>query len=239
MRQAVAQATHHCSMRHAFGKLLSEQPLMQNVLADLILESEAALALTMRIARALDHGTDSEEERLLVRMGTAVGKYWICKRTPAHAYEAMECIGGSGVMEDGIMARLFRESPINAIWEGSGNVQCLDMIRAMHKNKGSLEVFMAEISAARGMSKHLDRLIDELGRDFTDSAQLEYGARSVVEKMALAIQSATLLTAGKPLVAEAFCESRLAPSSRGRLYGTLPAGIDCRALVERATPRLG
>jgi putative acyl-CoA dehydrogenase len=238
MRQAVAQAAHHCSMRHAFGKLLSEQPLMQNVLADLILESEAALALTMRIARALDNGAASEEERLLVRMGTAVGKYWICKRTPAHAYEAMECIGGSGVMEDGIMARLFRESPINAIWEGSGNVQCLDMIRAMQKNKGSLEVFMAEVSAARGANQHLDGLIDELGRDFADSSQLEYGARSVVEKMALAIQASTLLTAANPVVAEAFCESRLAPSNRGRLYGTLPAGIDCRALVERATPRL-
>ncbi len=238
LRQAVAQATHHCSMRHAFGKLLSEQPLMQNVLADLILESEAALALTMRIARALDNSASSEAERLLVRMGTAVGKYWICKRTPAHAYEAMECIGGSGVMEDGIMARLFRESPINAIWEGSGNVQCLDMIRAMHKNKGSLEVFMDEVSGARGADKHLDGLIDELGKDFVDSAQLEYGARGVVEKMALAIQASTLLTAGKPLVAEAFCASRLAPSNRGRLYGTLPAGIDCQALIERATPRL-
>ncbi len=238
MRQAVAQATHHCSRRHAFGKLLSEQPLMQNVLADLILESEAALALTMRIARALDLGGGSEHERLLVRMGTAVGKYWICKRTPAHAYEAMECIGGSGVMEDGIMARLFRESPINAIWEGSGNVQCLDMIRAMHKNKGSLEVFMTEVSAARGSNPHLDGLIDELGRDFVDREQLGYGARSVVEKMALAIQASALLTAGNPLVAEAFCESRLAPSNRGRLYGTLPAGLDCRALVERATPRV-
>jgi putative acyl-CoA dehydrogenase len=237
MRQAVAQATHHCSMRHAFGRLLSEQPLMQNVLADLILESEAALALTMRIARALD-SAQSEQEQLLLRMGTAVGKYWICKRTPAHAYEAMECIGGSGVMEDGIMARLFRESPINAIWEGSGNVQCLDMIRAMHKNKGSLEVFMAEISMARGADRYLDSLVDELGKDFINSTELEYSARSVVEKMALAIQASTLLTYGNTEVAEAFAASRLAPSSRGRLYGTLPSGIDCRALVERATPRL-
>jgi putative acyl-CoA dehydrogenase len=239
MRQAVAQATHHCSMRTAFGDLLSRQPLMQNVLADLILESEAALALTMRIARALDHSGQSEQEKLLVRMGTAVGKYWICKRTPAHAYEAMECIGGSGVMEDGIMARLFRESPINAIWEGSGNVQCLDMMRAMHKNPGSLDVFMAEVNQARGADRHLDAMIDELGRDFLDAAQLEYGARGVVEKMALAIQASTLLQHGAPLVAEAFCASRLAPNNRGRLYGSLPAGIDCAALIERATPRAG
>ena len=122
MRQAVAQITHHCSQRSVFGNLLAHQPLMQNVLADLILENEAALALTMRIARALDNSDSDEGEKLLVRMTTAVGKYWICKRAPGHAYEAMECIGGTGVMEDTIMPRLFRESPVNSIWEGSGNV---------------------------------------------------------------------------------------------------------------------
>ena len=238
MRQAVAQATHHCGQRHAFGSLLSRQPLMQNVLADLILESEAALAFTMRIARALDQSAALEQEKLLVRMGTAVGKYWICKRTPGHAYEAMECIGGSGVMEDSIMARLFRESPVNAIWEGSGNVQCLDMIRAMNKNPGSLEVFMTEVSSSRGAQPYLDRLIEDLGREFLKLDTLEYGARSVVEKMALAMQASTLIQSADPVVAEAFCVSRLAPESRGQLYGTLPAALNCQALIERATPRL-
>ena len=131
-RAAVAQALHHCSIRSAFGRVLNQQPLMRNVLADLVLEHEGSLALTMRVARALDHRASSHED-LLVRLVTAVGKYWICKRTPHHAYEAMECIGGSGVMEDGPFPRLFRESPINAIWEGSGNVQCLDVLRAMQK----------------------------------------------------------------------------------------------------------
>lgn len=236
MRQAVAQATHHCRQRHAFGDRLSRQPLMQNVLADLVIESEAALAFTMRIARALDQSDKSEQEKLLVRMGTAVGKYWICKRVPGHAYEAMECIGGSGVMEDSIMPRLFRESPVNAIWEGSGNVQCLDMIRAMSKNPGSLEVFMNEVCSVRGQQPHLDRLIEDLGREFLKLDKLEYGARRVVEKMALAIQASTLIHSADPLVAEAFCVSRLAPESRGQLYGTLPAAINCQALIARATP---
>lgn len=238
MRQAVAQATHHCSHRHAFGNLLGRQPLMQNVLADLILESEAALAFTMRIARALDQSASLEEEKLLVRMGTAVGKYWICKRTPGHAYEAMECIGGSGVMEDSIMPRLFRESPVNAIWEGSGNVQCLDMIRAMNKTPGSLEVFMTEVCSSRGNLPNLDRLIEDLGRDFLKLGDLEYSARSVVEKMALAMQASTLIQSADPVVAEAFCASRLAPENRGQLYGTLPPAIDCQSLIERATPGL-
>src|SRR5690606_2637716 len=138
-----------------------DQPLMQNVLADLALESEAAIILTMRMARALDQADSSEHEKLLMRLGTAVGKYWICKRTPNHAYEAMECIGGSGVMEDSIMPRLFRESPINAIWEGSGNVQCLDVLRAMAKTPGTLEVFFAELDHSRGADHHLDQRSEE------------------------------------------------------------------------------
>ncbi|KZY73876.1 DNA alkylation response protein, partial [Oleiphilus sp. HI0065] len=146
MRQAVAQATHHCASRAAFGALLNKQPLMQNVLADLILESEAALALTLRMARALDRMDEAQDEAALMRIGTAVGKYWICKRTPGHAYEAMECIGGMGVMEDTIMPRLFRESPVNAIWEGSGNVQCLDMIRAMQRAPESVDALLRELS---------------------------------------------------------------------------------------------
>lgn len=239
MRQAVAQSTHHCSQRMAFGKLLNGQPLMQNVLADLILEQEAALAMTMRIARALDQSEADEQERLLVRMGTAVGKYWICKRAPGHAYEAMECIGGMGVMEDGIMPRLYREAPVNSIWEGSGNVQCLDMLRAMHKTPGSLQAFMAEIQRAQGMHGQLDQAINELHKELAVTDGLEYRARRVVEKMALVLQGSSLLQFGQAEVAEAFCRSRLGLANPGWVYGTLPEGIDCAGLIERATPLMG
>jgi putative acyl-CoA dehydrogenase len=239
MRQAVAQALHHCAHRAAFGKRLAEQPLMQNVLADLVIEHEAALALTMRIAGALDRSEDSESERLLVRMGTAIGKYWICKRTPGHAYEAMECIGGSGVMEDCIMPRLFRESPVNSIWEGSGNVQCLDMLRAMSRNQGSMETYMAEVQAAAGTDKRLDQYVAQLGRELADTADIEYRARAVVEKMALALQGSLLVRYGNSAVADAFCASRLTEKSSGLAYGSLPPGVDCVSIIKRATPMLG
>ncbi|MCF6216741.1 MAG: acyl-CoA dehydrogenase family protein [Emcibacter sp.] len=236
MRQAVAQVTHHCASREAFGKILNEQPLMQNTLADLILESEAALALTMRIARALDNSENDEQEKLLVRMSTAVGKYWICKRAPGHAYEAMECIGGSGVMEDNIMPRLFRESPINSIWEGSGNVQCLDMLRAMNKNPGSFEAFMSEMEGAKGANRYLDQAINDLGKHFVNQDDMEYRARIIVGKMALAIQASSLIQYADAQVAEAFCAARLSGENMGWVYGTLPMGIDCPAIIERATP---
>ncbi|MFZ3128089.1 MAG: acyl-CoA dehydrogenase family protein [Rhodoferax sp.] len=236
MRQAAAQALHHCAYRSAFGKRLAEQPLMQNVLADLVIEHEAALALTMRIAAALDR--DSEAEKLLMRMGTAVGKYWICKRTPAHAYEAMECIGGSGVMEDCIMPRLFRESPVNSIWEGSGNVQCLDMLRAMRRAPGSVETYMAEVQAAAGADARLDRYVAQLGRELADLADIEYRARGVVEKMALALQGSLLVRHGNAAVADAFCASRLGGDSSGLTFGNLPRGLDCGAIIQRATPQL-
>ena len=238
MRQAVAQALHHCNYRSAFGKHLAQQPLMQNVLADLVVEQEAALAMTMRIARALDSGDASEHDKLLVRVGTAVGKYWICKRTPAHAYEAMECIGGSGVMEDCIMPRLFRESPVNSIWEGSGNVQCLDMLRAMSRSPGSVDAFMTEAQSAAGADRRLDAYVAQLGVELTDRSDIEYRARGVVEKMALALQGALLVRHGNAAVADAFCASRLGGNSSGLTFGNLPRGVDCAAIIERATPRL-
>ncbi len=234
MRQAVAQITHHCSYREAFGKHLSDQPLMQNVLADLAIEQEAALTLTMRIAKALDH-RDEEAENLLVRIGTSVGKYWICKRTPEHAYEAMECIGGSGVMEERIMPRLFRESPVNAIWEGSGNVQCLDMLRAMNREPGSLDAFLAEVELGRGGDRRLDHFMDSLPGEFRDTGTIEYRARRVVEKMALALQGSLLVRYADSAVADGFCASRLTGESAGWLYGTLPNGVDCKAIIERAS----
>ena len=234
-RAAVSQALHHCSIRSAFGAVLNQQPLMRNVLADLVLEKEGALALTMRIARALDNRAD-EHEDLLVRLCTAVGKYWICKRTPNHAYEAMECIGGSGVMEDSPFPRLFRESPVNAIWEGSGNVQCLDVLRAMHKAPEVVDAFFREAERAKGANALLDRWVAALRDDLRDPADLEYRARGVVDRMALAIQAALLVQHAPAFVSDAFCASRLADGGH-RNYGTLPRGADCAAIIERATPR--
>jgi len=236
MRQAVAQATHHCTNRAAFGKNLSQQPLMQNVLTDLIIENEAALALTMRTASALDQSKHNDSEQQFVRLSTAVGKYWICKRTPGHAYEAMECLGGSGVMEDCIMPRLFRESPVNSIWEGSGNVQCLDMLRAINKDPEVLEVYMSEINQGRGVDRNLDNYINRLGKALTDVNDIEYRARSLVEKMALALQGSLLVRHGNEAVADAFCASRLAPEHSGLVYGNMPRGIDSAAIIKRATP---
>ncbi len=207
---------------------------MTNVLADLVLENEGALALTMRVARALDSRADSHEDAL-VRLLTAVGKYWICKRTPNHAYEAMECIGGSGVMEDGPFPRLFRESPVNAIWEGSGNIQCLDVLRAMQKTPEVVTAFFREVDKAKGASRALDEWVGSLRSDFRDLADVEYRARGLVDRMALAIQAALLLQHAPGYVAEAFCASRVAAAGGQRNYGTLPRGVDCAAIIERAT----
>jgi putative acyl-CoA dehydrogenase len=233
-RAAVSQALHHCAHRSAFGRVLNLQPLMQNVLADLVLESEGSLALTLRLARALDH-RDDEHEDLLVRLCTAVGKYWICKRTPQHAYEAMECMGGSGVMEDSPFPRLFRESPVNAIWEGSGNVQCLDVLRAMQKTPAVVEAFFREVAKSRGANALLDRWVLDLQRELADPTDLEYRARDIVDRMALAIQAALLVQHGPAAVADAFCASRLAGGGH-RNIGTLPRGVDGAALIQRATP---
>ena len=235
-RAAVAQALHHCSLRSAFGTVLNRQPLMQNVLADLVLESEGSLALTMRMARAMDQRATDPHEDQLARLLTAVGKYWICKRTPQHAYEAMECIGGSGVMEDSPFPRLFRESPVNAIWEGSGNVQCLDVLRAMQKTPDVVQAFFQEVARARGGHAQLDRYVADLQSAFTDLSELEYRARDLVGGMALAVQAALLVQHAPSLVADAFCASRLSGGSHHH-YGTLPRGVDCAALMARATPQ--
>jgi putative acyl-CoA dehydrogenase len=236
-RMAVSQAIHHCSLRSAFGARLIDQPLMRNVLADLALEQEGALALTMRLGRAMDSRSD-EHEDLLVRVAVPVGKYWVCKRTPAHAYEAMECIGGSGVMEDCMMPRLFRESPVNAIWEGSGNVQCLDVLRAMQKQPASVDAFFAELRKARGADTALDAHVTALAADLRDPADAEYRARDVVERMALALQAALLVQHAPHEVSDAFCRSRLAPAGRHH-FGALPRGVDCGAMIGRAWPAAG
>ncbi|MHA7835359.1 MAG: acyl-CoA dehydrogenase family protein [Algiphilus sp.] len=234
MRQAVAQAVHHCQHRAAFGKTLAEQPAMANVLADLQLEVEGALALTMRMARALDHA-DDPHEKLLLRLGLPVGKYWICKRHPGHAYEAMECIGGNGVMDEFIMARIYRDAPINAIWEGSGNVQALDLLRAMAKSPDAVATWFVELEQARGAHPLLDTAIDELSKALKDREALEYRARALAEAMALTMQAAQLVRTGNQALSEAFIQSRLGEQAAHH-YGALPRGVDVRTLIQRGNP---
>ncbi|GFM51875.1 acyl-CoA dehydrogenase [Pseudomonas cichorii] len=234
MRQAVTQATHHCAHRKVGGRLLNEQPLMQNVLADLALESEAALALTLRMGRALDH-LDDDHERRFVRLITAVGKYWICKRAPAMINEAAECMGGAGYVEDSILPRLYREAPVNSIWEGSGNVQCLDVLRALSKESGVLDVLFAELGDGHG-DRHLKAHIEKLQAAFTDTRDIQYRARQLTEDIALGLQARLLLEAGNTAVSDAFIAGRLL--SPGRVYGALPVGVDAETLLARSSPQV-
>ena len=237
MRAGVAQATHHCSQRSAFGKLLIEQPLMQNVLADLAVESEAATISAMRLARAYDEAAAGDGgANLLRRLATPVLKYWVCKRGPAHAVEALECFGGNGYVEESGMPRLFRESPLSSIWEGSGNVQALDVLRAMARSPESVDAFFAEVDEAAGAEPRLDSYAASVREELADLDQIEVRARRVVERMALALQGSLLVRFGDPAVADGFCASRLAGEWSGA-FGTLPAGTDLGAIVERHTPR--
>jgi putative acyl-CoA dehydrogenase len=231
MRRAVSEAIDHCGQRRAFGAKLVDQPIMRAVLADLALEAEAALALALRLARALDDG-----ETALRRLGSALGKYWVCKRVPQHAYEAMECIGGSGVMEDSPLPRLYREGPVNAIWEGSGNVQCLDVMRALAKSPEALEACFAEAAAVRGESAALDGHVEALKRDLRDANDFEARARDLCDRLALSLQASAMWRAAPGAVADAFSRARL--ESRGaHHYGVLPRGVDEAAIVRRAVAR--
>lgn len=234
-RQAVLQALHHASQRAAFGRTLADQPLMQNVLADLQLELEGSLAISFRVAQALDQ-QDDPAQQLFARLGTAVGKYWICKRTPHHAYEAMEVIGGSGVMENCIMPRLYRDAPINAIWEGSGNVQALDVLRALAKTPAVLDNWLQELAVRSGKDARLDRAVARLQDAFRDTADAEYRARHLVDQLSLTMQAALLVDHAPQAVAEAFIASRLGEGG-DRQYGTLPRGIDVKAIMARGYQR--
>ena len=235
-RQAVAQAVNHTLERQAFGKRLVDQPLMRNVLADLQLEVEGALALTLRMGEALDKSLAGDErEALLLRLGLPTGKYWICKRTPFHVYEAMECFGGNGVTEDFIFARLYRDAPINAIWEGSGNVQALDLLRAIGNSPEALDAWYVELEESRGEHPLLDAAVAELQTALADSDALQYRARSLVDRLALVAQGSLLLGSGNTAVADAFIRSRLSGSGC-RNFGTLPRGVDVAELIERANP---
>jgi putative acyl-CoA dehydrogenase len=242
MRAAVVGALHHTAHRSAFGAKLIDQPLMRNVLADLCLESEATTALAMRLSRAYDEahadaesGENSSDAQLFKRLATAVGKYWTCKRAPNHAFEALECLGGAGYVEESGMPRLYREAPLASIWEGSGNVMSLDVLRALARSPRSLEVFLADVEMAHGADQRLDARVAQLKSQFADPATLELRARRVVEGMALCLQGSLLVRHAPGAVADAFCASRLAGES-GLEYGTLPAGVDFEGIIARGRP---
>ena len=233
-RQALSQALHHAHHRTAFGRPLIEAPLMRNVLADMALEVEGQVALSMRVARAFDR-TQDETETLLRRIITPVAKYWICKRCPSLTAEAMEVVGGNGYVEESIMPRLYRQAPLNSIWEGSGNIMCLDVLRAMHKDPRAVDALFAELAAAASRSPALARHSDRLQAELADTDALESSARRVVERIALMLQSAILIQHAPAEVADAFCASRL-ERDHGGAFGTLTAGMPFDAILARAWP---
>ncbi len=236
MRQALVQAIHHTRHRVAFGKKLIDQALMKNVLADLALESEAHTVLTARIARAVDGSSRGDEkEAAFARMGTAIGKYWVCKRAAVFVNEAQECLGGAGYVEEASLARLYRQAPLNSIWEGSGNIQCLDVLRASMKEPSSLQAVFSEVKLAEGANQHLDVEMAKLATEFADMSTVEVRARGLVERLALCLQGSLLIRAGNSVVSDAFCESRLG-GQHGAAFGTLNAKAPFDALISRAFP---
>jgi putative acyl-CoA dehydrogenase len=236
MRAALVQAAHHCRYRTAFGARLVDKPLMRNVLADLAVESEAAVSLALRVAGAVDRAARGDDtERAFRRLATPLAKYSICKRQPALVAEALECLGGNGYVEDSGMPRLYREAPLNGIWEGSGNVTALDVQRALVREPESRAAYEAEVGAALGADPRLDAAWASL-RDHPDLlADGEVGARRLVERMALVLQGALLVRYAPGAVADAFCASRLA-GDHGSAFGTLPAGVDFSAILDRVPP---
>ncbi|MFF8972912.1 acyl-CoA dehydrogenase family protein [Streptomyces sp. NPDC014995] len=235
MRAAVAQAVHHCAYRAAFGGKLLDKPLMRNVLADLALEAEAATTLGLRLAAAYDDG--GERERALLRIAVPAAKYWVTKRCTPVTVEAAECLGGNGYVEESGMPRLVRESPLNSIWEGAGNVQALDVLRALRREPQALNAYLQEVGQARGADHRLDAAIKDLLTELADLDGAEARARRLAERFALVLQGALLVRFAPPEVADAFCASRLGGDA-GAAFGTLPPGLDLQAIVERARPVL-
>jgi putative acyl-CoA dehydrogenase len=235
MRMALAQALHHTRHRRSFGKPLLDHALMRNVIADLAIESEAATTLAIRVAGAIDRAGRDPHEAAFARIATAIGKFWICKRAPAFVNEAQECLGGAGYVEESILPRLYRQAPLNSIWEGSGNIQCLDVLRALAREPEAGRALLAELERARGRLDALDARIDELAPALRGQAPpQEAQMRGWVERLALALQSALLFVAGSP-GAEAFCRSRLG-GAHGLGFGTLPADLDFESIVQRGLP---
>jgi len=235
MRQALVQAMHHTAHRRAFGKRLIEQPLMKNVLADMAIEVEAAVALGMRVAHALDTSSDDPQEAAFARIGTAIAKFWITKRCPAVTAEALECHGGPGYIEDSIMPRLYREAPLNSIWEGSGNVMGLDVYRAVSREPQTVSALFTELEKTSGQDANFDHAVMMLRRELDKTDGMEGRMRTVAELMALTLQGMLLIQHAPDAVAQAFCASRLNPGNRGTL-GTLPDSCDLDAILSRASP---
>jgi putative acyl-CoA dehydrogenase len=231
MRSALMFAAHHAQHRKAFGRVLVEQPLMRNVLADLSLEWEAATALFLRVAAAFDRADADPAEAAFGRIAVSVAKYWTNKRCPPVVAEAMECLGGAGYVEESDLPRLYREAPLNGIWEGSGNVICLDVLRAMAREPGALPAFLAELERARGGDVRLDRAIDRLGAELADMDHAEHRARRLVERMAVVLAGSLLVRQAPAAVADAWCAARL--EGAGAAYGTLPVGVDTGVLIGR------
>lgn len=227
MRQALVQVIHHIRQRQVFDQELVKQPLMQNVVADLCLESEAALLMTARVAKALDNSNESA----LIRLLTAVGKYWICKRASGFIGEAQECLGGLGYIEDSILPRLYREAPVNSIWEGSGNVQCLDVLRALHKEPETLDAFFKELLSCQSNNTNYDRYVENLKTEIKNINESQ--ARYYVERMAKAMSACQLLKHAPQFISDAYIKSRLV-ETRGLNYGCLPNDIDCATIIERS-----
>jgi putative acyl-CoA dehydrogenase len=237
MRRSVAEASWHVAHRSAFGGLLSDKPLMQNVVADLAVESEAATALAIRLAAAIDRSHDPHEAALR-RIALPLAKFWVCKRTPTMVAEALECLGGNGYVEESGMPLLFRESPLNSVWEGSGNVTALDVLRALSREPESLNAWIVEVGRARGVDHRLDRATETVLESLADLSGMEAGARRLAGRMAACLQGALLVQHAPVEVADAFCATRLGTEYGGTL-GTLPRGCDLVALVERTTPVVG
>jgi len=237
MRKAVTEATHHAAHRLAFGHLLIDQPLMRNVLADLCLESEAATALAIRVAHAFDCSTIDASEQKFARIATAIAKYWITKRAPAVVAEALECLGGNGYVEESPLPRLYRDAPLNSLWEGAGNVQCLDVLRAMQKDPGTVEALHQEIASATGVNSTFDRFTRSLISAKQIENDTEFGARWFVEKMALSLQAAALVRVGNQKITDIFCAARLG-ESLGLVFGTLQSDHGVAMLLERTRPKV-
>jgi putative acyl-CoA dehydrogenase len=232
MRQALSQTIHHTTNRRAFQKSLIDLPIMRNVVADLAVESEAMMWMSMRLAHALDRSETDEIERLLSRICTPIAKYWACKRAPQFVAEALECHGGNGFIADHLMERLYREAPLNGIWEGTGNVICLDVLRAMQRDPETVGVYLGEVRSGRGADHRLDAFADEIERRLLNLHELEPIARRIVEMMAVALQASLLVRYSAPAVADAFCATRLA-GDWGHAYGTMPTGLDTQGIVDR------
>lgn len=244
MRQGLVQAIHHARHRSAFGKLLIEQPLMRNVLADLALDSTAATLLMIRVARSFDRRIADPREHAFCRVATAVAKYWLCKRAPVHVGEVLEVLGGNGYVEESILPRLYREAPLYSIWEGSGNVICLDILRALRREPETAEALVSELRSTSGSDSKLRSYVAEIENDLQAVLKTsakngdrqpdgESQARRLAERLALALEACLMVRHGEPAIAEAFLASRLA-GDHGQAYGTLPPWVDVEPILAGA-----